>query len=98
MVEGGRGVWRVAPGLRLRVPYDAGLGLVALGRDVERRLRRVGADGGGRGAGGGGRRGGGGSRRRATRRRGVRLLVERAADPVHHAPPGRAGGVAGGRW
>lgn len=29
----------------------------------------------------------------------MRLLVERAADAVHHGPPGRPGGVAGwGRW
>lgn len=29
----------------------------------------------------------------------MRLLVERAADAVHHGPPRRTGGVAGGgRW
>lgn len=98
VVERSGCVRRVPPGLRLRVPDDAGLGLVALGRDVERRLRRVGADRGGRGTGGGGWRRSGRSRGRAARGRGVRLLVERAADPVHHGPPGRAGGVAGGRW
>lgn len=99
MFEGGRGVRRIAPGL-LRVPDDTGLGLVPLGRDVERGLGRVvGANRGRRGAGRGGWRCGRGGRRRPTGGRRVRLLVERAADPVHHGPPGRPGGVAGcGRW
>lgn len=97
VLEGARRVGRVAPGL-LRVPNDARLGVVPLGRDVQR-LRRVGTDAGRRGAGRGGWRGGGCGRRRAAWRRRVRLLVQRAADPVHHGPPGRAGGVAGGgRW
>lgn len=94
LVEGGR-VGRVAP--LLRVADDARLGLVALGRDVQR--RRVGAHGRRRGAGRGRRRGGGRGRRRAARGRRVRLLVQRAADAVHHAPPGLPGGVpGGGRW
>lgn len=97
MLEGGRRVRRVAPGL-LGMADDAGLRLVALGRDVQR-LLRVGAHGGRRGAGGGGRRGGGRGRRRAARGRRVRLLVQRSADAVHDAPPGRPGGVpGGGRW
>lgn len=98
MLKGGGRVRRVAPGL-LRVPDYAGLRIVALGGDVQR-LRRVGADRGGRGAGGRRWRSSRRSRGRATRRRRVRLLVERAAHPVgHHGPPGRAGGVAGGgRW
>lgn len=98
VLEGGRRVRRVAPG-GLRVPDDPRLGLVALGRDVERGLGRVGAHRGRRGAGRGGRRCGRGGRGRASGGRRVRLLVERAADPVHHGPPGRPGGVAGcGRW
>lgn len=97
VVEGGGRVWRVTPGL-LRVPDDTGLRLVALGRYVEG-LWRVGADGGRRGAGGRGRRGCRGGWRRASRRRRVGFFVQRAADPVHHGPPGRPGGVAGcGRW
>lgn len=100
MIERGRRVRRVAPSGLLRVTYDAGLGLaVTLGRDMQRGLRRVGAHGGGRGAGRGGRCGGWCRRGRASGGRRVRLLVERAADPVHHGPPGRPGGVAGcGRW
>lgn len=78
---------------------DTRLRLVALGRDVQRGLRWVGAHGRRRGAGGGRRRGSWRGRRAAAGWRRVRLLVERAADPVHHGPPGRPGGVAGwGRW
>lgn len=98
MLEGGGRVRGIAPGL-LRVADDAGLRLVPLGRDVERRLGRVGADGGRRGAGGGGRRSGRRGRWGPAGRRRVRFLIQRAADPVHHGPPGRPGGVAGcGRW
>lgn len=98
VLEGAGRVGRVAPGL-LRVPDDAGFGLVALGRDVQRRLWWVGAHGRWRGAGRGRRRGGWRGWRAAPGRRRVRLLVERAADPVHHGPPGWPGGVAGwGRW
>lgn len=99
VLEGGGRVRWVPPRL-LRVPDDTRLGIVALGRDVQRRLRRVGAHGGGRGARGGGRRGGGGGRGGPARWGRVRLLVQRAAHAVHHTPPGRPGaGVSGrGRW
>lgn len=97
VVEGSRRVRRISPGL-LRVPDDAGLGFVPFGGDVQR-LGRIGSHGGGRRAGGGRRRGGGSCGRGASGRRRVRLLVERAADAVHHGPPGRPGRVAGrGRW
>lgn len=100
MIEGSRRVRRVAPGRLLRVADDTGLGFaVALGRDVQWGLGWVGAHRGRRGAGRGGRRGCWCGRGRASGGRRVRLLVERAADPVHHGPPGRPGGVAGcGRW
>lgn len=98
VLEGAGCIRRVSPGL-LRVTDDTWLGLVPLGRDVQRRLRWVGAHGGRRRAGSGRRRGSWSGRRAASGRRRVRLLVERAADPVHHGPPGRPGGVAGwGRW
>lgn len=98
VLEGAGCIWWVAPRL-LRVSDNAWLGIIALGRDVQRRLRWVGAHAGRRGAGRGGRRGGGRGGWRPAGWRRVRLLVQRAADPVHHGPPGRAGWVAGGgRW